>query len=266
MSRPTTGRRGLTSVREGLGERDLAVLRSVHALRLVDARQLEALHFWDHATPLAGARTARRVLERLTTQRLLQRLDRRVGGVRAGSASYIYAVGPVGERLLCPGEPRRRMLEPGERFVRHTLAVAQLAADLTVASRSGGFDLLELTPEPACWRRFTGPAGTAETLKPDLRLTLGDTELEHHWFVEVDLATESRSAVLRKCRQYVAYWRTGREQVGLGLFPRVAWLVPDTRRQAQLRQAIDAGGVEQALFTVERLADAVTVLTAGGVR
>lgn len=261
MSRRITGQRQLAVLEESLSERDLAVLRTVETLRLLDARQLETLHFSDHATPLAAARAARRVLERLTAQRLLIRLDRRIGGIRAGSASFVYGLGPVGERVLHPGEPRRRMLEPGERFLRHTLAVSQLAVDLTKASRTKGSDVLEITPEPTCWRRFLGSSGAVEILKPDLRLTIADTELEHHWFVEVDLATESSTAVVRKCRQYEAYWLAGTASNEDDPFPRVAWLVPTDRRLHLLRGAIHAARLTPALFTVDLLDSAVATLT-----
>src|SRR5438270_12207936 len=93
-------RRGLTQLRERLSERDFDVIPSVAEHRFLTARQIEALHFADHATDLAGARVCRRVLARLTDERLLARLERRVGGIRAGSASYVYALGPSGGRLI----------------------------------------------------------------------------------------------------------------------------------------------------------------------
>src|SRR5207302_5513936 len=104
------GRRGLTQLRQRLSERDLAILRSVADHRFLTARQVEALHFADHATQLAAARVCRRVLARLIDQRLLARLQRRFGGVRAGSASFVYALGPVGGRLI-EGK-RLRLIEP----------------------------------------------------------------------------------------------------------------------------------------------------------
>src|SRR5438874_12589319 len=100
------GRRALAQLSERLSERDLQVLRSIRQHRFLTARQIEILHFADHATPLAAARVSRRVLARLTNEGLLVRLARRVGGIRAGSASYVYALGPAGSRLI--DERRRR--------------------------------------------------------------------------------------------------------------------------------------------------------------
>src|SRR5438105_7465196 len=133
------GRRGLAQLRERLSERDLDVIRSVADHRFLTARQVEALHFAGHATQLAGARVCRRVLARLTDERLLARLQRRVGGVRAGSASFVYALGPVGGRLI-EGQ-RRRLIEPSTTFLTHTLAVAQAHVEIAEAARQGQLEL-----------------------------------------------------------------------------------------------------------------------------
>jgi hypothetical protein len=165
------GRRGLAQLRERLSERDLDVIRSVADHRYLTARQIEALHFADHATHLAGARVCRRVLARLTDERLLARLERRVGGVRAGSASFVYALGPVGGRLL-DGQ-RRRLSEPSTTFLTHTLAVAQAHVELVQADRSGRLELLSADVEPDCWRRYVGSGGAREVLRPDLYVVTG---------------------------------------------------------------------------------------------
>src|SRR5919197_6204346 len=136
------GRRGLAQLRGFLSERDLEVIRSIAEHRFLTTRQIEALHFADHATELAGARVCRRVLARLTDERLLARLQRRVGGVRAGSASFVYALGPAGGRLI-DGQ-RRRVIEPSTTFLTHTLAVAQTHVELAQAARQSQLELVRL--------------------------------------------------------------------------------------------------------------------------
>src|SRR5918911_237861 len=256
------GRRGLAQLRERLSERDLNVLRSVAEHRFLTARQIEALHFADHASDLAGARVCRRVLARLTDERLLARLARRVGGVRAGSASFVYALGPVGGRLL-DGQ-RRRIVEPSTTFLTHTLAVAQTHVELAQAARQGRLELLRLDVEPNCWRRYIGPGGAREILKPDLYVVTGSGKFEDCWFVEVDRGTESPLALRRKCRAYEAYWRSGREQAAQGTFPLVVWVADDERRARQLARVI-AGtrGLKRDLFRVTT-ARALVELLAGG--
>jgi hypothetical protein len=256
------GRRGFDLLRERLSERDLEIIRSVAEHRFLTARQIEALHFADHASQLAGARVCRRVLARLTDERLLARLERRVGGVRAGSASFVYALGPVGGRLI--DGRRRRLTEPSTTFLAHTLAVAQAHVELIQAARHAQLELVSVDVEPNCWRRYAGPAGAREVLRPDLYVVTGSGDFEDCWFVEIDCATESPLALRRKCRAYEAYWRSGREQDAHSAFPLVVWVAPDERRAQQLQQVIgSARGLKRDLFRVTTAPNLVGLLAGG---
>ncbi|RDI73522.1 Replication-relaxation [Gaiella occulta] len=231
------GPQGLERLRTELSERDLIVLASVASHRFLTGRQIEAFHFSEHASSVTGSRVCRRVLARLVEQRLLVRLERRVGGVRAGSASYVYALGSAGNRLV--SNPRgKRAEEPSRVFLDHTLAVADAHLALLQAADARRFELISVETEPAAWRRFLNSAGARETLRPDLYVVSAQGEFEHCWFLEIDNATESTPAVLRKCRQYQAYWRTGIEQQRSGTFPLVVWVTPNDRRCKQLAEAI----------------------------
>jgi hypothetical protein len=239
-ARPYMSARGLTSLRERLSERDMAIIRQVAALRLMSARQIEAIHFpvSQHDNELAATRARQRVLMRLCRERLLSSLDRRVGGVRAGSAGLVLALGPVGQRILTSSNRRRRPYEPGLHFFEHTLAASQLVVDVMAAARAGSLELLSLEAEPVCWRQVSGLHGR-RWLRPDVFLVLGVNDYELRWFCEVDLATESIPTVLGKCRLYGAYRQTGREQANSGgVFPRVCWITPDETRAERLREAI----------------------------
>ncbi len=77
-------------------------------------------------------------------------------------------------------------------------------------------------------------------LKPDLALATAVGDFEDHWFLEIDLATESIPAVIRKCAVYQSYKASGLEQALLGLFPAVVWLVADQHRRERLKAAIGA--------------------------
>jgi hypothetical protein len=189
--------------RARLSERDLSVIRQVAELRLMSARQIQALHFpaSEHDNEQAATRARQRVLARLTRERLLIRLDRRIGGVRAGSAGLVLALGPIAQRVLALEGPRRRSYEPTLRFVDHTLAVTQLVVDVTVASRRGLLDVLDCQPEPRCWRQFSGMGGR-RLLRPDAFVAIGVGEYGLRWFIEVDRASESLPVIVRKCRLY----------------------------------------------------------------
>lgn len=229
----------------------------------MSARQIEALHFTqaEHETPLAAARACRRVLERLVRERVLVRLERRIGGVRAGSGSFVYALGQVGQRAIELDGPRKRFKEPSAHFTDHTLAIAQLVVDLTVAGRNEQLELLEVDSEPSCWRRYAGAEGHT-VLRPDLALTLGVTEYEYRWFVEVDLGTEHLPTLLAKCRAYDDYYRTGIEQGTHGVFPRVCWIMPTSQRAKDLERKLKASGrVVPAMFAVTTTDQAITTLT-----
>jgi hypothetical protein len=254
----------LERIREGLSDRDLAVLHSVGSLRFVSAKQLEALHFTDHASPLAAARTARRVLERLSKLRVLARLERRVGGVRAGSAGFVYRLGAVGDRLMRNGEARRRTIEPSVTFLCHTLAVSQVVVEMSSAARTHPFDILRLEVEPAAWREIPAAFARPEILKPDLFVALGVGEWEHYWFIEVDIGTEHLPTIRRKCQQYLRYMNSGREQEDTGVFPRVLWVVPTVKRAEALRTLFDGIDVAGEPFTTVTTDALITTLLGGG--
>ncbi len=262
MSGGTLSRAELENLREDLTGRDVAIVSQVADLRLMTARQIEAVHFplGDHVSVPAAARACRRCLGRLTRDRLLVRLERRIGGVRAGSGSFVYALGPVGHRVLERHTPRPRYREPTAMFVDHTLAVAQLVTDLTCTARSRSIDLLGCQPEPRCWRQFTSPGGLT-TLRPDLFVSLGSGDYELRWFCEVDRGSEHLPALIRKCRLYESYYASGVEQADHGVFPRVCWLVPDARRAERFRSAVaNDARLTDALFVVATTDRALAVL------
>ncbi|MGK5554335.1 replication-relaxation family protein [Actinomadura kijaniata] len=133
-----------------LSERDRAILRTLGTVHVVTARQLVALHGAG-----IGPRQAQAVLASLTTPQVLSRLPRTVGGVRAGSAGFVYTLGPVGVWLLDPSR-RRRSWEVDRLFLAHTLGISQLYTDVVLAARAGCFELETFTAESTCWRTFYG--------------------------------------------------------------------------------------------------------------
>jgi hypothetical protein len=247
--------------------RDLDVLKYVSDLRFVTGAQLTRLCFADDADPAANARAARRALLRLTRLGLLDRLPRTVGGVRAGSAGYVYCLGPAGQRLAieCGWQPerrRRRSLTPGTLFLRHALQVSELHVQLTEGDRSRRFELLELVAEPSCHRTYDGLGGQRQTLKPDSYARLGVGHYEDSYFFEVDRGTEGSRTIVRQLSIYIAYHRSGQEQAERGVFPRVLWLTPDERRAEVIAACVAAlPRAERELFAVARFDRAIDALT-----
>jgi hypothetical protein len=259
-------RLGLLALQERLSERDRRILEHVAQLRLLRARQIQCLVFPDeqHANAATAARCCRRVLERLTRDRLLVRLERRVGGVRAGSASFVYAISPIGHRLIHPAGTRRRLREPSLRFVDHTLAVADLLVAVTFHARGGAWELVQWQSEPNSWRQVVTLGGTI-VLRPDLFFVLAVGEYELRWFIELDRATEHLPAITRKCRLYNTYYRSGTEQQEHSVFPRILWIAPSEQRATWLRNTIAADRrLAAGLFGVTTTDQALTALAEAG--
>ncbi|MGH4012989.1 MAG: replication-relaxation family protein [Pseudonocardiaceae bacterium] len=251
-----------------LSDRDVAILESLRAYRLLKTEQVRRLHFaYGHATTAAAAGATMRVLDRLETRNLVKRLARRIGGVRAGSSAITWQLGSTGERLLrtMHGQNhRRRYIEPSPVFVAHTLAVAEFAITIQELQDQGAIELVSLETEPTCWRSFVGPHGALEWLKPDLFVITASGEYEDHWFLEADLATEHPPVVVRKAKVYQRYAATGAHQARHGLFPAVAWVVPDTARQGPLQAALAADkAIQPGLFRVVTTGEFRGLITGG---
>jgi Replication-relaxation len=261
------GRRQLARLRSSLSDRDVAVLRSLAVLHYASTRQVERLHFRGTGmTSLAASRGARRTLAHLHNLELVDRLDRRIGGVRAGSAGYVLRLSPAGARLMGDTN-RRRSREPGLAHLAHVLDVAELVVRLHEHARTDAVELVAIETEPACWRPFVGLHGSRVLLKPDLRLTLAVGPHELHWFVEVDRGSEHRPALGRKISTYLAAWRDGGEQARAGVFPRVLWVAPDQRRVDVIRRVCNTtNGVPAGMFVVALTDDAAVdaLMAAGG--
>jgi hypothetical protein len=253
----------LATLKDVLVERDYKLLASVDQYRLLTSKHVQRLHFDSaHPTPLAAARACNRALVRLRDLGVLKAAERRVGGVRAGSAGFVWYLGSAGERLLQEVHPkaargRRNYREPSRHFVDHTLAVAELGVQAIEAARSGRFEVLRLETEPTSWRQSLGPHGTVQWLKPDLRLMTATTYDEWHWFIEVDRATEHLPVIVRQCEAYETYRASGRYQAAHGVFPAVLWVVPTSARAAALRAAVGQAaakpgqpGIDPLLFSV----------------
>lgn len=238
-----------------LSERDVAVLESLRAHRLLTTALIRRLHFaHGHATITAASGATMRVLARLEMHGLVARLERRIGGVRSGSSGIVWQLAATGERLLRTmrgEEKRRRYMEPSPAFTAHTLAVAEHAVMLREFADEGAIELVGVETEPSCWRSFVSPHGTREWLKPDLYAVTASGDFEDHWFLEVDRATEHPTAVVRKAKTYQRYAATGAHQARHGLFPAVVWVVPDKARRGALEAALAADrGVQPELFRV----------------
>ena len=252
-----------------LSERDWEIITTVRSFRYLTTRQISRQHFGLALAEGPIPRNANHALARLREMGLLNNLERRVGGVRAGSSGHIWQITDLARRLLGdhlnePTTGRIRVFEPSTTFLEHTLAVAEVVISFQAVSNNGEITLLHLQVEPECWRSYLGPSGETRWLKPDLAVVTKSGGFEDHWFMEVDRATEPPNRVIAKCRQYEEYRRSDREQADHGVFPAVVWVVPNERRRDQLRGRLAREiANDDRLFTVIMPSDIDALVVAG---
>lgn len=247
-------KRQLLEIDGRLGERDRHLLAAVQQYRYLMTGQIGRLLFTDAANLSAGLRAASRNLKKLNELGLISSLSRRIGGVRAGSGSFIWHLTHAGERLLRLHDnrafPVRRHYEPSPYFLAHTLAVAEIAIKFTEICREHEPQITALQLEPECWRAYSS-AGVSLSLKPDLYAATTTEEYEDRYFIEVDLDTESPAKIIEKCQKYHAYYRSGLEQEESEMFPLTVWIVPsDSRKEKLIRHLKEAFDKQAKLFAV----------------
>jgi len=252
-------RQQLAALNNRLSERDKSILKSISKYRYLTTNQIYQLHFSGSASQLAAHRATNRTLLKLKELELITSLTRRIGGVRAGSSSYIWALEPGGYRLLNISDTldktltRKRMFEPSIRFLEHTLAISETSLQLILISNNhNNIELLKEELEPVCWRSYVGDSGAINYLKPDLYVVTLSGDYQDHWFFEIDLATESPSRIINKCQQYYRYFQSGTEQKNNGVFPLVVWIALDKKRAESLLCSINKtfGADKKDLFAV----------------
>lgn len=259
MTLPRAGR--LARLQRALSERDRALLDDLARVRLLTVRQLQRLHFHD-GSALTRARRTRSTLERLHQLGVVVRLERRVGGVQAGSAGHIYGLSASGQRLTSGAGPAggrrpRRQWEPSLPFVDHLLGVSELYVVLREHERAGELTDLHFDAEPACWRRWTSIAGAQLIVKPDAYARFHHGDYEYRYFVEVDRATQASTVIRKKGEVYLDYFQSGVEQGRSGMFPRVLFVTTTDVRQQQLVDTLARLDAEDwQLFGVQTDAEA----------
>lgn len=244
-----------------LSDRDIDVLVTLGRLRLLTGRHVQRL-FLTSASPVTAARRSRAILQRLTDLHAVVRLDRRVGGVRAGSDGHLYGLSGLGRAALsleAGAAPAGRPIAATKpAFQDHILAISELYVQLRERQAQSQVELLHFAAEPDCWRPYPGPGGGRIMLKPDAHVVLGVGDYEQHSFIELDLGTESGPTLLRKCQRYLEYWRSGLAEQAGGVFPRVWWLAPTERRLAQIQAVVERlAPAARDLFTVAAIDRAV---------
>lgn len=232
----------LEELQERLTARDSSVLEAIQKYRFMTSSMIGRLYFNNCTTKTSKTRNQNLLLKRLADHGLIRPLKRRIGGSEGGSNEQIWHLTEAGYRLLVLNTPspvkRKRFAEPSVLFLSHTLAIAECAVQLTmICQNSHDLTLEAVDTEPTCWRKYKDN-GRVNYLKPDIFVISSYSSYEDHWFMEMDLGTESAAQIVDKCNTYIEYFYTGIEQKETGLFPVVVWIVKDEARKEKLREII----------------------------
>lgn len=249
----------LEQLRQDLTVREHAILSVLATVHAATTDQVARIIFDGGES---ANRLARRHLVRLNQFGLVRRFRDRSRDRKVGAPGYIYALTAAGLRMTggthAIGARQRAAWRPSKDFLSHRLALSELYTRLIEQQHRGGPEVREFKAEPDCRRWFPGPAGEQLLISPDALTRLGIRELEVSWFVEVDLATETRpSTIAGKCQAYRRYELSGIEQRRYGVFPGVIFIVPDAGRRNVIARIVARQPREaQSLFVVATEADA----------
>lgn len=219
-------------------QRELLELLRVH--RFAASSQLTRFARPRYSSANSAKRQTLRHLASLEADRLVLRLERRVGGWQGGSQVSVWSLTTTGLRALTGSRRRQRPKAVSTTFLAHALATTEVCLVLTEAVRALESTELGIIQEPDCWRRYPGGSGEVITLRPDLAATVTTPEYTDRYFLEVDRATENPARVLGATRRYLAYRATGREQETAGVYPALVWIVPNPTRREQLMRHLEA--------------------------
>jgi hypothetical protein len=253
-------------VLEGLSARDWDVIQTVYRMHLAVGSQLERLHFHSLLSERSRSVVRGLALKRLVDLHVLITLDRRVGATDRSPRELCYALDVNGYRVLriranreSPDVPVRRPWLPGDRFVRHTLAVTELFVRLVELSRGGAFVLsMYQAKHEAHW-----PNGLGGWLRPDAFVQLRHpqgTGYWQYWWYEADRGTESLPTLQAKLLSYLDFAQRG--QLGPdGIVPRVIVGVLTAKRQAVVAAWVDSLSAPAAeLFRVADMTEVARVM------
>jgi hypothetical protein len=253
----------LALIRGKLTERDFAAMTMLTCVKLANGNQLRRATSGDSSP--AGQRAARRQLARLVEWRVVERLERRQGGLWRGSEAWTYGLGPTGLRLSGDGSRARKPSLPSPPMWQHALLGAEIYTRLVETTRRSEREIGLWQGEPDCWRDYPGSYGEQVRLKPDAFVIVSGPDFEDMAFVEFDTGSQSRTVMRAKLDAYRRYRASGQEQgVQDGVFPLVVIVTSSPERQAMLLDLLTYLPTEDwQLFKIGQVADAARLLTGG---
>ena len=223
-----------------ISDRGRHILKSLHQCKYLTTLQIARLHFSSSLNSSAAVRAATRSLGDLREYNLVNALQRRIGGVRGGSGSFVWALSPGGFKLLnlhsSQEQSRKHFREPTSYFLTHTLLISETYLQLIEICAQNDMTLSQIQFEPECWRQQNGDTGKPQILKPDMYAVIKGGGYQDHYFFEIDCDTENVARIVDKCERYIQYLHSGTEQEQNDVFPYVVWIVPDGKRKNSIKR------------------------------
>lgn len=223
--------------------KDLDILNLLRRCRYATTKQLVSLFFNDSQHQRTAFRRCNLATKKLKELGFIDHLERRIGGIRSGSGSYIWTIRFKGLKYLKQLDPTillkyRNRYEPTFHQVEHQLAITQVFVSLKALETKNILSVEKFSFEPQCWRNYTTLVYSNKTLKPDAFTKVVLQEFEDSYFIEVDNSTEHLGRIIAKCKQYITYFNTGIEQRETEIFPFVLWIVPSDKRKETIQHRI----------------------------
>ena len=252
--------RGVTTIKVGsvnlkLDAKDLIVLRLLEEHKFLTAQQIAKFLHTPNRLFASTIRLTTRYVKQLRDRKFITVNARQVGGVGHGSDPQIWHLDKLGYDVLArlktieTGRVQKAYKAPTYTFANHRVAIND--TKLTFKHIADRFDQMKLGKvllEEKSWRTYTDLAGKEASLRPDLYVETYRGDLKHHWFVEVDLNTESPVRIVDKCRNYLDYlqstYATRDKDWCCGEFPAVLWIMPTVKRRDAIRRHI-AGSIPE---------------------
>lgn len=256
-------------VSQELTPSDKKVIDFLYNHRFATTRHISRLLRPQFANHASSIRQAARLTQKLRRYGLVNHLERRIGGARAGSTGYIWFMTEAGHRCMrlinadqTNETKRKRATEPSWQFLAHTLAITELRITTEEVCRCQPISIVMVETEPACWRNRLGDAGHIEWIKPDLSLITSTQGYLDHWWFEVDMSTERPSRLKHKANMYLKHLYSGTEQASRGVFPKVIWLTPTSERSCQLHELFASiASLPSGIFEVMEMTQWATFLS-----
>lgn len=250
-----------------LGETETGCIKHIFMVKYATSNQLQRLFFTENSSRLSNVRACNRMTAKLKKHGLIDCLERRIGGERAGSGATIWTITSAGYQFLKLDDldlkaTRKRLYEPNILFLEHSLGIGEVYVRLKEMEQQKKISLINVEFENKCWRVYS-ENNVARFLKPDLYVNLHIKEWEQFYWFEVDNNTENPKRIIRKAKEYIKYVNSGMPYREFGVIPFVVWIVPNIKRREQLLRYIhEAIPKAEMLFRVITL-DELETLIAG---